>query len=100
MQPDTTLIKMSRDVTARLSGQTPSGLPQDTQSQESAIEPAQAMADTSSLSNVTQQQIQVVPLHTPATSAVNFFCVHPSHRYAMNLVPISTGFQGQVNDLK
>ena len=100
MQPDSTLIKMSRDIAAKLSGQTSHEQLQDSLSQEDAPAQPQAMAETSSSAITPQHHIQVVPLYTPDSSAINFFCVHPSHRYALNLVPISTGFQGQVNRRK
>ena len=100
MQPDTTPIKLARDIDDRLSGQhaaernsQPSDeQPQDSDSKEA--EPAQSHATTGT---VPDNQIQVVHLYTPEGSSIKFFCVHPSHRYAMSLVPISTGFQGQVN---
>lgn len=96
MQPDTTLLKLARDVTAKLNGQSSSEQPQATQSQDDGPTQGQAIAETPS-STTQQNQVQVVPLYTPDSSAINFFCVHPSHRYALNLVPISTGFQGQVS---
>ena len=100
MQPDTTLIKLARDINDRLSRQHEAernSQPSDEQFQDSdskGNEPAQSHATTGT---VPDSQIKVVHLHNPEGSSIKFFCVHPSHRYAMNLVPISTGFQGQVN---
>jgi len=96
MQPDTTPLKLGRDITAKLIGQASSIQTQSTENQNDGPAQAQPMADTSSLPSTSDSQVQVVPLHTPAGAAIKFFCVHPSHRYALNLVPISTGFQGQV----
>ena len=99
MQPDTTLIKLARDINDRLSRQHEAernSQPSNEQPQESdskETEPAQSHATTGSLPD---SQIKVVHLYTPEGSSIKFFCVHPSHRYAMSLVPISTGFQGQV----
>ena len=94
MQPDTTPLKLVRDITAVLSGQASSEQPQNTENQEQTqLRPT---ADESMPAITSGGQVQVVALYTPVGSAIKFFCVHPSHRYAMNLVPISTGFQGQV----
>ena len=100
MQPDTTPLKMARDITAKLGGQSTkpepaNKQPEHGQSQES--ESPKTLPSTSASGITSVNRIQVVPLYTPAGSAVKFFCVHPSHRYALSLVPISTGFQGQVN---
>ena len=106
MQPDTTPLKLARDVTHKLSGQsrqhshTSSEQPQDNGSQETDTAQTQSTTDTSLAATATGSEIQVVPLYTPEGSAIKFSCVHPSHRYAMSLVPISTGFQGQVNSAK
>ncbi|XP_078372526.1 mycocerosic acid synthase-like isoform X4 [Oculina patagonica] len=94
MQPDTTPLKLGKDITAKLSGQASSKQPQNT-NQEDGPAQAQPMADASLSAIISENQVQVVPLYTPVGSAIKFFCVHPSHRYALNLVPISTGFQGQ-----
>ena len=93
MQPDTTPLKMARDITAKLGGESSNPQhsneqPENSENQEDGRTQTQPLTSGS--------QIQVVPLYTPAGSAIKFFCVHPSHRYAMSLVPISTGFQGQV----
>ena len=101
MQPDTTPLKMAKDITVKLGTersnlQPSSEQPEESKTREHGSEQTQPMTDTSQ-SKITQvNKIQVVPLYAPASSAIKFFCVHPSHRYAMSLVPISTGFQGQV----
>ena len=97
MQPDTTPLKLGRDITAKLSGQASEERPQNTENQGDGSVQTQPRADVSSSASTSRNHVQVVPLYTPAGSAIKFFCVHPSHRYALNLVPISTGFQGQVN---
>ena len=94
MQPDTTTLKMARDISARLRGKASS--PQNSQSQESAPGQTQSSEETNTSDMPSKNEVQVLPLYTPEGSAIKFFCVHPSHRYALNLVPISTGFQGQV----
>ena len=96
MQPDTTPLTLARDITAVLSGQASSEQTQNTEDQEDGPAQTQPTADGSMSALTSGNQVQVVPLYTPAGSAIKFFCVHPSHRYALNLVPISTGFQGQV----
>ena len=96
MQPDTTTLKLARDLAAKLSGDAPSEQLQNNDNQENGPAQTQPMADAPSSAVTSKNQVQVVPLYTPAGSAIKFFCVHPSHRYAMNLVGISTGFQGQV----
>ena len=45
----------------------------------------------------TEGLTQVVPLYTPDGSAVKLFCVHPSHRLALSLTAIASGFQFQVS---
>ena len=106
MQPDTTPLKMARDIIAKLAGQgsnpQPSNeQPKTSERREDGPAQSQPVTDTSpsgiTSGRSTWSQIQVVPLYTPAGSAIKFFCVHPSHRYAMSLVPISTGFNGQVS---
>jgi len=97
MQPDTTPLKMGRDITAKLIGQASSNQTQSTENQHDGPAQAHPRADASSSPSTPDSQVQVVPLHTPEGAAIKFFCVHPSHRYALNLVPISTGFQDQVN---
>ena len=101
MQPDTTPVKLARDIAAKLrrkrsDSQQPDEQPRNSDTQET--EPAQRQADpeTSQTADSPGTQIQITPLYTPEGSAIKFFCVHPSHRYAMSLVPMSTGFQGQV----
>ncbi|XP_022788744.1 uncharacterized protein LOC111328543 [Stylophora pistillata] len=98
MQPDTTPLKMAKDIIVKLAGQSDtleaaSQQPEPGETQES-VSP-QTQGDATDSGNVSRNQIQVVPLHTPAGAAVKFFCIHPSHRYALSLVPISSGFQGQ-----
>ena len=97
MQPDTTALKLVRDITAKLSGEASSEQLQNNKGEEIKTAQTQPLADTSPSAMAPESQVQVVPLYTPAGAAIKFFCVHPSHRYALNLVPISTGFQGQVN---
>ena len=97
MQPDTTALKIANDVAARLSGEAPDEQLQNNVSLENG--PAQtqpALTDASPSAVTSESQVQVVPLYTPAGAAIKFFCVHPSHHYALNLAAISTGFQGQV----
>ena len=101
MQPDTTPLKVARDVNAKVSGQAPSPEPRNEQSQDgdrSQDDAQQSQLESEKIipANPSCSQAEVVPLYTPAGSVIKFFCVHPSHRYAMSLVPISTGFQGQV----
>ena len=96
MQPDTTALKIARDLAAMLSGNTPSEQLQNSEIQENGPVQTQQIFDASPSAITSESQVQVVPLHTPSGSAIKFFCVHPSHRYALNLVPISTGFQSQV----
>ena len=94
MQPDTTPLKMVKDINDRLSGQSPDSQqandrPQTGESQETNTRPTDG-------NSAAMSQIQVIPLYNPEGSAIKFFCVHPSHRYALSLMPISSGFQGQV----
>jgi len=97
MQPDTTALKIANDVAARLSGEAPGEQLQNNVSLENGPAQAQPTLADASLSGVTSEnQVQVVPLYTPTGAAITFFCVHPSHHYALNLAAISTGFQGQV----
>ena len=96
MQPDTTALKLAKDIAAMLSGDAPSEQLQNSGNQESEPANSQPKSDTPPSAKTSESQVQVVPLYNPSSSAIKFFCVHPSHRYAMNLVPISTGFQGQV----
>ena len=102
MQPDTTLLKLARDITTKMNERTQRTLPSNDQPQsdnrqEAEHAQAQENDDILPITDVSESQIQVVPLYSPEGSAIKFFCVHPSHRYAMSLVPIATGFQGQVN---
>lgn len=102
MQPDTTPLKMARDITAKLGGdssnpQQSNEQPGNSENREDGPTQTQPAADKISSGLTSGNQIQVVPLYTPAGSAIKFFCVHPSHRYAMSLMPISTGFQGQAS---
>lgn len=102
MQPDTTPLKLAKDITTKMNERSQGTLPSVQQSendnrQEAEHAQAQATDEVSPTPNTSQSQIQVVPLYTPESSAIKFFCVHPSHRYAMSLMPIATGFQEQVN---
>ena len=97
MQPDTTPLKLVRDIAAKLEAQASSNKTLSTENRNDGPAQKQPMADITSSPSTSDSQVQVVPLHTPSGAAIKFFCVHPSHRYALNLVPISTGFQGQVN---
>ena len=104
MQPDTTPLKLARDITEKMNERSQGTLPSNEQPQNSNRQDAEHDevspindVEVSTITDVSKSQIQVVPLYTPEDSAIKFFCVHPSHRYAMSLVPIATGFQGQVN---
>ncbi len=102
MQPDTTPLKMEKDIAAMLSKRNPDSRPSSEKPQKSEIQengpvPSQAAAETPPPATALENQVQVVPLHTPVGSAIKFFCIHPTHCYAMSLAPISTGFQGQVS---
>ena len=100
MQPDTTVLKMVRDVNDKLSERitdSTSANERNSDGQETSSGEAEPVSNDEIITgNEPDSRIQVVPLYTPQGSAIKFFCVHPSHRYAMSLVPISTGFQGQV----
>ena len=102
MQPDTTLAKLAKDIETKLTSQhavSQSSTGQtdgDSDSQESESDQTQV----SSSDGTQGSKIQVVPLYSPKGAAIKFFCVHPSHRYALSLVPISTAFQEQVNPRK
>ena len=101
MQPDTTPLKLSRDIVDKLKRQNSDSQPSNEQrdnsgSQETETPSTEISIDASPAANLPDRQIQVVPLYTPEGSAIKFFCVHPSHRYALSLQPISTGFQEQV----
>ena len=105
MQPDTTPLKLARDITEKMNERSQGTLPSKEQPQNSSRQDAEhdevspindVTIEVSTINDVSKSQIQVVPLYTPEGSAIKFFCVHPSHRYAMSLVPIATGFQGQV----
>ena len=102
MQPDTTPLKLARDLTAKMNERSQGTLPSNEQSQndnrqEAEDAQAQATEDVSLTNDISESKIQAVPLYTPEGSAIKFFCVHPSHRYALSLMPIAAGFQGQVN---
>lgn len=94
MQPDTTPLKMAQDINDRLSGQRPD--PQPANDRPQTGEPQETNTRPTNGNSVAMSQIQVIPLYNPEGSAIKFFCVHPSHRYALSLMPISSGFQGQV----
>ena len=102
MQPDTTPLKLGRDITNKMTERSQENpptndQPQNDNRQETEQAQVQTTDDVSPITESSEIRIQVVPLYTPEGSAIKFFCVHPSHRYAMSLVPIATGFQGQVN---
>ena len=103
MQPDTTPLKLAKDITEKMNERSQGTLPSKEQPQNSNRQDAEhdevspINDDEVSTNDVSKSQIQVIPLYAPEGSAIKFFCVHPSHRYAMSLVPIATGFQGQVN---
>ena len=96
LQPDTTPLKLGRDIAAKLSKEYSDSLPSNEESQNSEIQ-ENGPAPSQALTEKSETQIEVVPLYTPAGSAIKFFCVHPTHCYAMSLAAISTGFKGQVN---
>ena len=112
MQPDTTPAKVVQDLISKLTRQnqdvssettqTPNA---DTHSQAQAIEARKDGEETGANPEAYPKDTscptatyQVVPLHKPDQATVNFFCIHPAGRYAMNLVPISTGFKNQVSE--
>ena len=102
MQPDTSPLKLARDITTKMNERSQGTLPsvqqsEDDNRQEAEHAQAHPTDEVSPIPDTSQSQIQVVPLYTPERSAIKFFCVHPSHRYAMSLMPIATGFQEQVN---
>ena len=102
MQPDTTPLKLGRDITAKMTERSQGNPPTDEQPknnnrQEAEQAQVQKTDGVSPITDSSEIRIQVVPLYSPEGSAIKFFCVHPSHRYAMSLVPITTGFQRQVN---
>ena len=97
MQPDTTPLKLARDIAAFLSKRgNDCQSPNEQRRNGDNLELEHAHTEASNHTSGPGSQIEVIPLYTPEGSAIKFFCVHPSHRYAMSLVPISTGFQGQV----
>ena len=97
MQPDTTALKIANDVTAKLSGEASrEQLQNDVTPENGPAQTEPALTDASLSAVTSESQVQVVPLYTPRGAAIKFFCVHPSHHYALNLAAISTGFQGQV----
>ena len=93
MQPDTTVSKLAREVNAKLLGKAAS---LNSETQENGPTDAQSSEQSSPTTISSEPEVQVLPLYSPEGSAIKFFCVHPSHRYVLSLVPISTGFQGQV----
>ena len=94
MQPDTTPLKMAKDINDRLSGQSSDSQPVNDRPHSG--EPQETNTQPTDRNSAATSQIQVIPLYKPEGSAIKFFCVHPSHRYALSLIPISNGFQGQV----
>ena len=102
MQPDTTLAKLTKDIEAKLRlKQADSQSSTTVQTGVSDSQEAESdQTKASSPDGTPENQIQVVPLHNPKGAVIKFFCVHPSHRYALSLMPISSGFQGQVNPAK
>ena len=113
MQPDVTIEKLVNDVVLKLQEQTNTSKEKDNVDSTQPRAEHQVLGD---LSNQTDQiveleanpntdeiprnVVQVIPLHTPPQALVKFFFIHPSHRYAMSLVPLSTGFQFQVFNRK
>ena len=101
MQPDTTLAKLTKDIEVKLRLKQAGSQSSAVQTGGRDSQEAESDQTEASSPDVTpENQIQVVPLHNPKGAAIKFFCVHPSHRYALSLVPISSGFQGQVNPTK
>ena len=95
------LTRQNQDVSSETT-QTPNA---DTHSQAQAIEARKDGEETGANPEAYPKDMscptatyQVVPLHKPDQATVNFFCIHPAGRYAMNLVPISTGFKNQVSE--
>ena len=75
MQPDTTPLKLARDLTAEMSEQRQGTLPSNEQSQngnrqEAEHAQAQAIEDVSPITDVSESQIQVVPLYTPEVGII------------------------------
>ena len=103
MQPDTTPLKLVQDLNTKLSKRQHG--PAETKmlsSDKQGAEPAPSKSSSTEYQNlptipVTGQSCQVVPLYTPSGSTVKLFCVHPSHRFALSLAPMATGFQYQVS---
>ena len=104
MQPDTTPAKIVQDTVASLSKQNKKSfndvLPTSTtdtisQFEKGGIEEPHTESYPKDESCPTATY-QIIPLYKPDQARVNFFCIHPAGRYAMNLVPISTGFANQV----
>ena len=109
MQPDVTIEKLVNDVALRLQEQTNTSKEKE---DAGSTQPSPEHQVSGDLPNQTDQiveleanpnsdeisrnVVQVIPLQTPPQALVKFFCIHPSHRYAMSLVPLSTGFQFQV----
>lgn len=96
MQPDTTPLKMVKDINDILSGQSSDSQPASDRPHTG--EPQETTTQPTDRDSAATSQIKVVPLYNPEGSAIKFFCVHPSHRYALSLIPISSGFQGQVKN--
>ena len=93
MQPDTTVSKLAREVNAKLLGKAAS---LNSETQENGPTDTQSSEQSSPTTISSEPEVQVLPLYSPEGSAIKFFCVHPSHSYVLSLVPISSGFQGQV----
>lgn len=102
MQPDTTIVKLAKDIETKLTSR--HAVSQSSTGQTGGVsdsqEPESDQTQASSSDGTQGRQVQVVPLYSPECATIKFFCVHPSHRYALSLVPISTGFQGQVDTAK
>lgn len=101
MQPETTIVKLAKDIEAKLRSKNAVSQSSTGQSDDSDSQETESVETQGSPSDDTpSSQIQVVPLYNPEGASIKFFCVHPSHRYALSLVPISSGFQGQVSPAK
>ena len=102
MQPDTTPLKIAQDVNTKLSERQPgAAATKMSPNSNKNAQPAPPEISRSEYENpptppVTDQSCQVVPLYTPAGSVVKLFCVHPSHRFALSLAAMASGFQFQV----
>ena len=105
MQPDVTIEKLVNDVVLKLQEQANTSKEKEDAESTQLSPEHQVSGDLSNQTNqfveLTANQntdemsgsvVQVIPLHTPPQALVKFFFIHPSHRYAMSLVPLSTGY--------